>query len=146
MSYSSAKKTQYPTDDCYSYGNINPFCRTESKNYYTNSYNYMKTGHLDNCDMDFMSISNVEHNNNNTTNYNRDISNFNNSFSHFDDRKGAYERKSLLDTIQTKDNEIKTLNHNIEKTIEHCETIIKETEENYLNLKLQVIFNLNKII
>ena len=106
----------------------------------------MKTGHLDNCDMDFMSISNVEHNNNNTTNYNRDISNFNNSFSHFDDRKGAYERKSLLDTIQTKDNEIKTLNHNIEKTIEHCETIIKETEENYLNLKLQVIFNLNKII
>jgi len=126
MSYSSAKKTQsHYIDDPYFNFN-NQFGRTESKNYLNNNnYNMtnMITGYsvMDNYDMDFMNFSTVENNNN-----------FNNSFSQIDGRK------SLLEIIQNKDNEIKALNHNIEKTIHHCENIIKETEENYLSLKVKV--------
>ena len=142
MSYSSAKKTHY-LDEAYN----NPFSRTEAKNRNMNYYNgptnssfsYMKPGYenserMDRINpydnMDFLNIGNTYDNHTN------------NSFCHYDDRKSNImsdrERKSLLDTIHAKDNEIRKLTSDINGAFEHCEKVIKETEDNFLNQKLQV--------
>jgi hypothetical protein len=52
-------------------------------------------------------------------------------------RKNIYElRKNYIETVQNKDNQIKTLNYNLNFTMDNCEKLIREAEENYMNLKL----------
>lgn len=52
-------------------------------------------------------------------------------------RKNMYEiRKNFLETVQSKDNQIKSMNYNYSMAIENCEKIIKEAEENFINLKM----------
>jgi chromosome segregation ATPase len=45
-------------------------------------------------------------------------------------------RKSFLETVGSKDNQIQSLNFYLATTNENCEKIIREAEENYINLKL----------
>jgi hypothetical protein len=52
-------------------------------------------------------------------------------------RKNIYElRKNYIETVQNKDNQIKTLNYNLNFTMDNCEKLIREAEENYMNLKI----------
>jgi chromosome segregation ATPase len=52
-------------------------------------------------------------------------------------RKNIFElRKNFIETVQNKDNQIKSLNYNMNMTIDNCERIIREAEENYMTLKL----------
>ena len=52
-------------------------------------------------------------------------------------KKTIYEmKKTYYDIIQSKEQQIKLLNQNHNLTIENCEKLIKEAEDNYLNLKV----------
>lgn len=52
-------------------------------------------------------------------------------------RRNLYEmRKTYYEVVQSKENQIKLLNQNHSMTLENCEKLIKEAEDNYLNLKL----------
>lgn len=52
-------------------------------------------------------------------------------------RRSLYEmRKTYYEVVQSKENQIKLLNQNHSMTLENCEKLIKEAEDNYLNLKL----------
>lgn len=52
-------------------------------------------------------------------------------------RRNLYEmRKTYYEVVQSKENQIKLLNQNHSITLENCEKLIKEAEDNYLNLKL----------
>lgn len=52
-------------------------------------------------------------------------------------RKNVYEiRKNMIESSQNKDNQIKSLNYNLNLTMENCEKLIREAEENYLTIKM----------
>ena len=52
-------------------------------------------------------------------------------------RRSLYEmRKTYYEVVQSKENQIKLLNQNHSMTLENCEKLIKEAEDNFLNLKL----------
>ena len=52
-------------------------------------------------------------------------------------RRNLYEmRKTYYEVVQSKENQIKLLNQNHSMTLENCEKLIKEAEDNFLNLKL----------
>ena len=52
-------------------------------------------------------------------------------------RRNLYEmRKTYYEVVQSKENQIKLLNQNHSITLENCEKLIKEAEDNYMNLKL----------
>lgn len=52
-------------------------------------------------------------------------------------KRNLYEiKKAYYDAMQNKENQIKLLNRNHDITIKECEKLIKEAEDNYLNLKL----------
>lgn len=52
-------------------------------------------------------------------------------------RRNLYEmRKTYYEVVQSKENQIKLLNQNHSMTLENCEKLIKEAEDNYIKLKL----------
>ena len=82
-------------------------------------------------------LSNKYYNNNNLYNNNNE---FENDFllkQNDDLKKNIYEmKKTYYDVIQNKENQIKLLNQNHSITLENCEKLIKEVENNYTSLKI----------
>ena len=88
-------------------------------------------------------LSNKYYNNNNNNNnlFNNNNNNeFENDFllkQNDDLKKNIYEmKKTYYDVIQNKENQIKLLNQNHSITLENCEKLIKEVENNYTSLKI----------
>ncbi len=51
-------------------------------------------------------------------------------------KKNYFEiRNKFMETVQIKDNQIKSLNNNMTITMDNCEKIIKEAEDSFVNLK-----------
>ena len=52
-------------------------------------------------------------------------------------RRNTYDlRRNYIETIQNKDNQIKSLNYKLNMTIEDCGNLMKEAEENFNSIKL----------
>jgi len=53
-------------------------------------------------------------------------------------------KRNFIESVQNKDQQIKRINYDLNVTIENCEKLILETEENYKKFKKQVIINIIK--
>ena len=86
----------------------------------------------------FSHFNSTNKNNNLNISNEIDFSNENNILRENDElKKTIYEmKKTYYDIIQSKEQQIKLLNQNHNLTIENCEKLIKEAEDNYLNLKV----------
>ena len=82
--------------------------------------------------------STINNNNQNEFEYHSTTGMNNDLFKENEDlRRSLYEmRKTYYEVVQSKENQIKLLNQNHSMTLENCEKLIKEAEDNFLNLKL----------
>lgn len=111
-----------------------------NNNYLDNNNNFNNQSMFNNRNAEFG--FNNYNNNNNNNNYN----NNNNSEMHLisllriendEVKKNYFELKNkFLETIQIKENQIKSLTANMNMAMDNCEKLIREAEENYLTLKL----------
>lgn len=125
-----------PTSNFLSMSGMNNYNNLSSKKYSNNNpmfSAYKSQLHQNDSDLDFLCPSEFGNTNNNINS-----DNYYSLLKENDDlRKNLYEvRKNYIETVQQKENQIKSLNYNLNLTMENCEKLIREAEENYMNLKL----------
>ena len=129
--------TEINNNNYYDSNNFRRACFTEMRpnNDFNNFNNNLA---FNNNNNKFVHFNSTNKNNNLNISNEIDFNNENNILRENDElKKTIYEmKKTYYDIIQSKEQQIKLLNQNHNLTIENCEKLIKEAEDNYLNLKV----------
>ncbi len=106
---------------------LNMNTASNKNNYFDNNNHFNQSNHR-----------NVEFGYNNSNNNNSDMHFINMLRSENEEiKKNYFELKSkFIETVQIKENQIKSLTANMNMAMDNCEKLIREAEENYLTLKL----------